>query len=50
MVQEIHASCSPKISMNKLAGIVKLNDITASLKWSEIGNLHMHLVQVISMN
>lgn len=44
---EIHASCSPKISRNKLAGIVKLNDITASLKWSEIGNLHMRLVQAI---
>ncbi|PQQ01424.1 hypothetical protein Pyn_24089 [Prunus yedoensis var. nudiflora] len=44
---EIHASCSPDILINKLAGTVKLNHVTAYLKWSKIGNLHMHLVQAI---
>lgn len=48
LMQQIHASCSPEILRNKLAGIVKLNDFTASLKWSKIGNLHMRLVQVLS--
>ncbi|CAB4278067.1 unnamed protein product [Prunus armeniaca] len=44
---EIHASCSPNILINKLAGTVKLNHVTAYLKWSKIGNLHMHLVQAV---
>ncbi|ONI13468.1 hypothetical protein PRUPE_4G224100 [Prunus persica] len=44
---EIHASCSPDILINKLAGTVKLNHVTAYLKWSKIGNLHMHLVQAV---
>ncbi|KAH0992227.1 hypothetical protein GBA52_003710 [Prunus armeniaca] len=41
---ENHASCSPDIMINKLAGTIKLNHVTAYLK-SKIGNLHMHLVQ-----
>lgn len=44
---QIHASCSPQILRNKLAGIVKLNDFTTSLKWSKIGTLHMPLVQAV---
>ncbi|KAK9938673.1 hypothetical protein M0R45_015396 [Rubus argutus] len=44
---QIHASCSPEILRNKLAGIVKLNDFTTSLKWSKIGTLHMPLVQAV---
>ncbi|PQQ10013.1 putative BPI/LBP family protein [Prunus yedoensis var. nudiflora] len=44
---EIHASCSPDVLINKLAGTVKLNHVTAYLKWSKIGNLHMHLVQAV---
>ncbi|XP_020417130.1 putative BPI/LBP family protein At1g04970 isoform X3 [Prunus persica] len=47
---EIHASCSPDILINKLAGTVKLNHVTAYLKWSKIGNLHMHLVQSQPVN
>lgn len=48
LLQEIHASCSPHILINKLAGTVKLDHVIAYLKWSKIGNLHMHLVQVHS--
>ncbi|KAL6202422.1 hypothetical protein ACLB2K_026130 [Fragaria x ananassa] len=43
----IHASCTPEILRSKLSGIVKLNDFTTSLKWSKIGNVHMHLVQAV---
>ncbi|KAK1561067.1 hypothetical protein Q3G72_034038 [Acer saccharum] len=32
---------------NKLGGSVKLNDFTMSLKWCQIGNLHMNLIQPI---
>ncbi|ONI29454.1 hypothetical protein PRUPE_1G199100 [Prunus persica] len=44
---ENHASCFPDILINKLAGTIKLNHVTAYLKWSKIGNLHMHLVQAV---
>ncbi|KAL0328529.1 UNVERIFIED_CONTAM: putative BPI/LBP family protein [Sesamum calycinum] len=43
----ISASVSPGISGNALTGYVKLNDITMSLKWSKIGDLHMNLVQML---
>ncbi|KAK4386936.1 putative BPI/LBP family protein [Sesamum angolense] len=43
----ISASVSPGISGNALTGYVKLNDITMSLKWSKIGDLHMKLVQML---
>ncbi|XP_022716828.1 putative BPI/LBP family protein At1g04970 isoform X2 [Durio zibethinus] len=41
------ASCSAKIYRNNLAGSIRLLNFTASLKWSNIGNLHMHLVQAV---
>ncbi|PON38722.1 BPI fold-containing family B member [Parasponia andersonii] len=44
---EITGSCSPKIVVNKLVGTLKLKDFTAVLKWSTIGDLHMHLVQIL---
>ncbi|KAL5548498.1 hypothetical protein UlMin_003729 [Ulmus minor] len=44
---EISASCSPKIVGNKLVGTLELKGFTAYLKWSKIGNLHIHLVQSI---
>lgn len=31
---------------NNLGGSVKLEDFSMSLKWSNIGNLHLHLLQV----
>ncbi|XP_059661158.1 putative BPI/LBP family protein At1g04970 [Cornus florida] len=43
----IRASGWVKISRNNLAGAVKLNDFTMSLKWSKIGNLHMSLIQPV---
>lgn len=46
LLQVINASGSAQILRNNLAGTVKLDDLTASLKWSKIGNIHIHLVQV----
>ncbi|KAL2247662.1 putative BPI/LBP family protein At1g04970 [Sesamum indicum] len=43
----ISASVSPGIKGNALTGYVKLNDISMSLKWSKIGDLHMNLVQML---
>ncbi|KAM7270818.1 hypothetical protein ACFE04_030032 [Oxalis oulophora] len=43
----IRGSGSVKISGNNLAGNVKLNDFTMSQNWSDIGNLHLHLIQPI---
>ncbi|KAM7498374.1 hypothetical protein LguiA_022788 [Lonicera macranthoides] len=43
----IRASGSVKISGNNLAGSVKLNDFTMSLKWSKIGKLRMYLIQPV---
>lgn len=31
---------------NNLAGTIKLDSFNVSLKWSTIGNLHLHLIQV----
>lgn len=44
--QDIHGSGSVKISGNKLGGSLKLNYFSMSLKWSNIGNLRLYLVQV----
>ncbi|KAF3443371.1 hypothetical protein FNV43_RR13053 [Rhamnella rubrinervis] len=41
----IRGSSLVKISGSNLAGSVKLNDFTMSLKWSNIGNLRMYLIQ-----
>ncbi|KAK6229788.1 hypothetical protein SCA6_018739 [Theobroma cacao] len=43
----ISASCSAEIHGNNLAGSIRLVNFTSSLKWSNIGNLHMHLVQAV---
>ncbi|KAI4388384.1 hypothetical protein MLD38_000717 [Melastoma candidum] len=40
-------SGSAHILLNNLAGTIKLRSLTASLKWSEIGNLHMSFVQTM---
>ncbi|XP_058218808.1 putative BPI/LBP family protein At1g04970 [Rhododendron vialii] len=37
----------PEISRNSLAGRVELNDFTMSLKWSTIGNFHLHLLEPV---
>lgn len=42
----IRGSGSVKILQNNLAGSVKLNDFAMSLKWSNIGNLRVYLIQV----
>ncbi|XP_022733113.1 putative BPI/LBP family protein At1g04970 [Durio zibethinus] len=41
----ISASCSAEIYGNNLAGSIRLVNFTENLKWSNIGNLQMHLVQ-----
>ncbi|KAL4325157.1 hypothetical protein GQ457_11G012720 [Hibiscus cannabinus] len=41
----INASCSAEIHKNNLAGSIRLVDFTTSLAWSNIGDLHMQLVQ-----
>uniref|UniRef100_A0A7N0TUE5 Lipid-binding serum glycoprotein C-terminal domain-containing protein n=1 Tax=Kalanchoe fedtschenkoi TaxID=63787 RepID=A0A7N0TUE5_KALFE len=43
----IRASGSVKISGNNLAGSLKLEDFTMSLKWSKIGSLHMYIIQPV---
>lgn len=45
-MQDISTSGSAVILRNNLAGRVRLEDFTAYLKWSEIGDLHIHLLQV----
>ncbi|XVF31824.1 hypothetical protein REPUB_Repub17cG0026900 [Reevesia pubescens] len=44
---EIRGSGSVKIVGNNLGGSVKLDDLTMSLKWSQIGNLRMFLIQPV---
>lgn len=41
----IRGSGSVGIAGNNLVGSVKLNDFSMSLKWSNIGNLRMYLIQ-----
>lgn len=43
----ISASCSVDVSRNMLVGNVGLDDFTLSLKWSDIGKLHMSLIQTV---
>ncbi|CAM8955808.1 unnamed protein product [Rhodiola kirilowii] len=38
---------SVKISGNNLAGSLKLEDFTMSLKWSKVGSLHMYIIQPV---
>lgn len=47
--QVIRGSGLVRISGNNLVGSVKLNDFSMSLKWSDIGNLRMYLIQVLSV-
>lgn len=49
-VQEITFSGYPEISRNSLAGRVELNDFTMSLKWSTIGDFHLHLLEVYTVS
>lgn len=46
LLQVISASTSPEISSNVLVGTVELEKFTMSLKWSNVGNLHINLVKV----
>lgn len=41
----INTYCIPEIKGDNLAGIIGLNDFKASLTWSNIGNLNMHIFQ-----
>ncbi|PKI32552.1 hypothetical protein CRG98_047050 [Punica granatum] len=43
----IRGSGSVRIVQNNLAGSVKLSDFSMSLKWSNIGNLRIYLVQPV---
>ncbi|KAL8046323.1 hypothetical protein ABFX02_08G170500 [Erythranthe guttata] len=43
----ISTSVSVEISGNTISGSVKLNDFTMSLKWSNIGDFHMRLIQTL---
>ncbi|KAK4491753.1 hypothetical protein RD792_002528 [Penstemon davidsonii] len=43
----ISSSGSAKISGHALTGNLKLNDFTMSLKWSNIGDFHMRLIQTV---
>lgn len=47
-VQVVSASGFPEISGNNLGGRIEIDDFTLSLKWSNIGNFHMYLIQVYS--
>jgi len=42
----IQASGLVKINGNNLVGTIRLGDFGMSLKWSNIGNLRMYLIQV----
>ncbi|KAL9661388.1 hypothetical protein QQ045_026212 [Rhodiola kirilowii] len=44
---EVHGSGTVRISGNNLAGSIKLSDFTMDLKWSDIGNLRMRLIQPV---
>ncbi|KAL1212357.1 putative BPI/LBP family protein [Cardamine amara subsp. amara] len=43
----IRGSGALKVMGNNLGGSVRLEDFSMSLKWSNIGNLHLHLLQPI---
>lgn len=44
---DISTTGSLEIVRNHLSGSVRLKDVTAYLKWSEIGDLHIHLLQPV---
>jgi len=46
MLQDVSASCAVEILGNNLSGSLKLQQFYAYLKWSKIGKLHIHLIQV----
>lgn len=46
MIQDISASCAVEIEGNKITGRLRLQKFSIYLKWSKIGKLHMHLIQV----
>lgn len=48
LLQDISTTGSLEIVRNHLSGSVRLKDFNAYLKWSEIGDLHIHLLQVSS--
>ncbi|XP_028758053.1 putative BPI/LBP family protein At1g04970 isoform X2 [Neltuma alba] len=43
---DISASCSAEILRNDIAGSLRLNGFSTYLKWSKIGPLRMHLIQL----
>ncbi|CAH2038891.1 unnamed protein product [Thlaspi arvense] len=43
----IRGSGALRVTGNNLGGSVKLEDFSMSLKWSNVGNLHLHLLQPI---
>lgn len=43
----ISASGSMGVSGNNITGVADLSDLTLKLKWSNIGNFHMHFIQAI---
>ncbi|KAK1389090.1 Lipid-binding serum glycoprotein family protein [Heracleum sosnowskyi] len=43
----IRGSGSVKLVQNNLAGSLQLDDFTTQLKWSQIGKLHMYLIQPV---
>lgn len=43
----IRGSGSVKVVQNNLAGSLQLDDFTMQLKWSQIGKLHMYLIQPV---
>lgn len=45
-LQMIRGSGALRVMGNNLGGSVSLEDFSMSLKWSNIGNLHLHLLQV----
>lgn len=42
----IRGSGALRVMGNNLGGSVRLEDFSMSLEWSNIGNLHLHLLQV----
>lgn len=43
-----HASSTADVLGNNLVGSIDLNDLEMSLKWSNIGNLHMDLIKPVA--
>ncbi|PNX79014.1 LBP/BPI/CETP family, carboxy-terminal domain protein, partial [Trifolium pratense] len=47
---DVSASCGVEILGNNIAGRLTLQNFSAYLKWSKIGKLHIHLIQVMAAN